>query len=147
MANAGPAPSAGKTRLADRWQRLAHIYHREIWQSAFLKDRSPKGCLFAVLRVVSITLTVVVESRIASRAAALSFSSLLGLGPLIAIAVLVSGFALGNNNDPNLVADSLNRLVKIVAPQIAQYERLTQTANEPNPELVKVINQIIKASK
>ena len=40
-----------KLRLADRWTRLAHIYHREIWQSAFLKDRSLKGYTFAVLRV------------------------------------------------------------------------------------------------
>ena len=111
-----------------------------------MNDTSPKGRLFAVLRAVSITLTVVAEARIASRAAALSFSSLLGLGPLIAIAVLVAGFVLGKN-DSNLVADSLNRIVKVVAPQIAQYERLTQTTNEVNPQLVDVINHIISASR
>ena len=111
-----------------------------------MNDTSPKGRLYAVLRAVSITLTVVAEARIASRAAALSFSSLLGLGPLIAIAVLVAGFVLGKN-DSNLVADSLNRIVKVVAPQIAQYERLTQTTNEVNPQLVDVINHIITASR
>lgn len=111
-----------------------------------MNDTSPKGRLYAVLRAVSITLTVVAEARIASRAAALSFSSLLGLGPLIAIAVLVAGFVLGKN-DSNLVADSLNRIVKVVAPQIAQYERLTQTTNEVNPQLVDVINHIISASR
>ncbi|MSU51312.1 MAG: YihY/virulence factor BrkB family protein, partial [Opitutus sp.] len=90
--------------------------------------------------------TVAFESRIASRAAALSFSSLLGLGPLIAITVLVAGFTLGKN-DSNLVADTLNRMIKVVAPQIAQYEQLTQTANEVNPQLVDVINNIITASR
>lgn len=147
MANAGPPSPTQPLRLVDRWRRLAHIYHREIWQSAFLKDRSPKGRAFAVLRVVSITMTVLGESRVATRAAALSFSSLLGLGPLLAIAVLVSGFALGNQSDPNLVANYLNRIIKIVAPQVAQYEQLTQTPNEPNPQLVGVINDIIKTSK
>jgi membrane protein len=134
-------------RLVDRWARLAHIYQREIWQSAFLKDRSLKGRAFAVMRVASITFTVVVESRVATRAAALSFSSLLGLGPLLAIAVLVAGFALGSNSDPNLVANWLNQIVKLLAPQVAQYEHLTQVANEPNLQLVHVINEIIKASK
>ncbi len=159
-----------KIGLADRWRRLVHIYEREIWQPAYLKDRTFKGCSYAVLRVLSITVTVFIESRIASRAAALSFSSLLGIGPLIAIAVLVAGFALGKN-DPNLVADTLYRMVKVVAPQIAQYESLPPNsteakppdafepgqplptgANQPalakvNPELVDVINKIIAASK
>ena len=146
MANAGPASSARKSGLADRWTRLAHIYRREIWQTSHLRDRSPKGWCFAVLRIVSITITVVLESRIATRAAALSFSSLLGLGPLLAIAVLVSGFAMGEDN-PRLVADTLNRLIKVVAPQIAQYEQLTQTANEVDPQLVQVITNIIGASR
>ena len=146
MAHAGPPSSAPKLRLADRFARLAHIYRREIWQTAFLRDRTLKGSCFAVLRVVSITWTVVYESRIASRAAALSFSSMLGLGPLIAIAVLVAGFALPKD-DPNAIADTLNRLIKLIAPQIAQYEQLTQTANEVDPQLVKVINNIITASR
>ncbi|MEO6246511.1 MAG: YihY/virulence factor BrkB family protein [Opitutaceae bacterium] len=146
MALPGLSPIPKKVGLAARWRRLVQIYQREIWQSTHLKDRSPVGCAYAVLRVISITVTVFFESRIVSRAAALSFSSLLGLGPLIAIAVLVAGFALGKN-DPNLVADTLNRLVKIVAPQIAQYETLTQTANQVNPQLVDVINNIIKSSQ
>lgn len=133
-------------RLADRWARLAHIYHKEIWQSIFLKDRSFKGGCYAVLRVVSITITVLIETRVATRAAALSFSSLLGLGPVLALAVLVAGFALGKN-DPNLVADTLNRMVKVVAPQIEQYENLTESSTEVNPQLVDFLNSIIAAAQ
>jgi membrane protein len=136
-------------RLADRWIRLAHIYHREIWQTASLKERSVKGYTFAILRVVSITITVFVESRIVTRAAALSFSSLLGIGPLIGIAVLVAGFALGGKGETDLVAETLSKLIKIVAPQIQQYEMLTQqTAGEMvDPKLVNVIEQVIGASR
>ncbi|MES2694100.1 MAG: YihY/virulence factor BrkB family protein [Verrucomicrobiota bacterium] len=134
--------------------RLLHIYHREIWQTAFLRDRSLKGRTFAVLRVLSITFTVFGESRIATRAAALSFSSLLGLGPIIALSVLIAGFALGNNSDPYVLAKTLNSLVKLVAPQIAEYERISTTPDaatppgeEPNPELVILLNNIIGAAK
>jgi membrane protein len=146
VAFAGQPPSAGKVRLADRWTRLVHIYQREIWQSAFLEERSVQGWFYAVLRVVSITVTVFNESRIMTRAAALSFSSLLGLGPLLVISVLVAGFALGKN-EPDIVANTLNNLIKLVAPQIAQYEQVTQTANEVNPQLVEIITNIIDSSK
>lgn len=139
-----PAPPV--RRPSGRWARLITIYQREIWLPSQMHSASLKGSTFAVLRVISITITAVFESRIASRAAALSFSSLLGLGPLIAIAVLVAGFVLGKN-DSTLVADTLNRMIKVVAPQIAQYERLTQTTNEVNPQLVDVINNIITASR
>ena len=133
-------------RLADRWTRLVHIYEREIWQSAFLNERSIKGCFYAVLRIVSITVTVFNESRLATRAAALSFSSLLGLGPLLVISVLVAGFALGAN-EADKVANTLNQLIKVIAPQVAQYEQITQTPSEVNPQLVQVITKIIDSSK
>lgn len=142
---AAPGP-----RLADIWPRLVHIYQREIWQSAYLRDRSLKGCTFAVLRVVSITVTVFVESRIATRAAALSFSSILSIGPVIALAVMVSGFALGQN-DPEAraraVADSLHKIITAIAPQIQQYELLTQNKTEVSPGVIDVINQIITSAQ
>ncbi len=110
--------------LAERWRKLTHLYNSEIWQPAYLKDTSLRGRLYAVLRVISITLTGLDDNKAFSRAAALSFSSLLGLGPLVAIAVLVAGFVV-DQNDPHLAANSLNKLIKFVAPQIAEYERIT----------------------
>lgn len=139
---APPATPPRGFRLAGLWARLVHVYQKEIWQTGSLRDRSAKGALYASLRVFSISVTVFLESRIASRAAALSFSSLLGLGPLLAIAMLVAGFALGKN-DPNLVANSLHNILKMIAPQIQQYEMLTQSATDLNPDLVNLINGII----
>lgn len=177
MAETGHRPAKPGVRLADLLPRLAHVYQREIWQTAFLRDRSLKGRAYAVLRVLSITFTVFGESRIATRAAALSFSSVLGIGPIIALSVLIAGFALGgNNDDPYRLAKTLNSLVKLVAPQIAQYEAVATpplpgdpaidpdaaperappapvapapaTPDEkPNPELVILINNIIGAAK
>jgi membrane protein len=108
-------------RLSDVWTRLVHIWQKEIWQSAFLKDRTPKGLTFAALRVISITLTVCNETRVVIRAAALSYSSLLGLGPLLAIAVLVAGFALGGTNSA-AIAKTLDNMLKFVAPQLAELD-------------------------
>lgn len=139
------SPAPGR-RWSDAWPRLVQIYQREIWQPGNLKDHSLRGYCYAVLRVLSITVTVFFETRVVSRAAALGFSSLLGLGPLLAIAVLVAGFALGKN-DPEMVADALNNVLKVVAPQLQTYEYLTQSEAEVNPRLVDIINNIINASR
>lgn len=154
------APAGQPARPPTLRAKLAHIYQRGIWQSAFLDERSLKGRCYAFLRVLSITITVFGESRIASRAAALSFSSLLGLGPIIAITVLVSGFALGNNSNPRLVAETLNRMLKVIAPQIQQYEALDATPAaagqaqvagtadpQVNPQLVDFIDNVVRASR
>ncbi|MDO8540919.1 MAG: YihY/virulence factor BrkB family protein [Opitutaceae bacterium] len=138
--------SPSRLRPSDAWARFAHIYQKEIWKSSSLKERSLRGGVYAVLRVLSITVLVFDKSRLASRAAALSFSSLLGLGPLLAIAFLVAGFALGKD-EPNLVANTLTKILKFVAPQLQQYEYLTQSPTDINPDLVNIINGIIAAAQ
>ncbi|MBC8010066.1 MAG: YihY/virulence factor BrkB family protein [Burkholderiales bacterium] len=105
------------------WQRATQLYTRDIWRNEYLDGRSPRARLYAFLRVVSITLTGINETKTPSRSAALSFATLLGLGPLMAIAVLVAGFVL-DRQDPDLAVNTLNKLIKFVAPQITQYEQL-----------------------
>lgn len=107
-------------RLSERWKTFKRVYQKEIWQPGQLRRLSPLAILYAVLRIFSITWTVFNETKAASRAAALSFSSLLGLGPLVAITVLIAGFTL-NEKDPTLAANTLGRLINFVAPQLGQY--------------------------
>jgi membrane protein len=111
------------------WARLVKLVQKDIWQPAYLSERSPRGAAYALLRVISITLTGLNETRATSRAAALSFSSLLGLGPLIGLAVLIAGFAVGKN-DPDLVAKKLTDLINFVAPQLNQYEALKKSPSD-----------------
>ena len=142
--------------------RLQRLWRHEIWAAALTRDTSPKGRLFALLRVASITLSGLHEMHVAIRAAALSYSSLLALGPLIAIAVLISGIALGNQ-DPALAAQGLNRVISFIAPQVAQYDKAGLAASvptspspspddpavipPPTPEMVQIINTFISSSR
>ena len=136
------APATPPTVLG---ARVSDLWHKEIWLAAHLNDTSPLGWFYAFLRVISITLTVFFETRIFARAAALSFSSMLGLGPLIAIAVLIGGFVLGNNKDPSLVANSIGRVIEKVAPQLQQLSH--PSGDMVNPKLVEVINHIIAGAR
>ncbi|HZP60282.1 MAG TPA: YihY/virulence factor BrkB family protein [Opitutaceae bacterium] len=128
---------------AQRWKKLARIFRKEIWQPAFLTDRSLRGRTYAALRVASITGNGLMENKAASRAAALSFSSLLGLGPLVAIAVLVAGFML-DKNDPNMAVNTLHRLLTFVAPSLSEYEKLSTEGKAP--PLPAAQNDIVSAA-
>lgn len=113
-------------------QRAIDLYQRDIWRHEHLEGRGPRARFYAFLRVVSITLTGMGETKTASRAASLSFSTLLGLGPLMAIAVLVAGFVL-DRQDPDLAVNTLNKLIKFVAPQVTQYEQLEAARASSTP--------------
>ena len=134
-------------RLFDTWRRLVRLYQKEIWQPAYLRDNTPRGWLYAGLRLISITWTVFNETRAASRAAALSYSSLLGLGPLVAIVMLVAGFVL-NSQDPQVLVQSIEKILSYVAPQLSQYQSAQGTAAEStNHELVSLIHGFITGSR
>jgi membrane protein len=127
--------------------RLARLWRKDIWQVSLLTDHSPKGRLYGLLRVVSTTAATFFETKTASRAADLSFSSLLGLGPLVAIGMLVASALFGAPN-PNLAVDALNRLISFVAPQLDQYENLENGGKVAvNPQLVDLINGFIRGAR
>lgn len=142
--------------------RLRQLWEEDIWSASHNREQTFKNRWYALLRVVSITLSGLNELKVTSRAAALSYSSLLGLGPLVAIAVLISGFALGNR-DPAILAQSLNNVIGFLAPQVAQYDQSTgdgpellplttvdldgKVVSTPDSELVKLITQFIASSR
>ncbi|GAB5562763.1 MAG: hypothetical protein SynsKO_44100 [Synoicihabitans sp.] len=91
----------------------------------------------------SITVTGLEENRSASRAAALSFSSLIGLGPIVALGVMIAGF-LVDKEDPNLATDTLNRVLVFVAPQLTQLETIdSDSAGTSSREAEKQITSSI----
>lgn len=151
MSHAGPPAPSLAARIAGLSHHLTHVWKKEIWAPAHLKDTSPRGWFYASLRVVSITWTVFFETKVPSRAAALSFSSLLSLGPLIAIAVLVGGFILGKNDDPNLVANHVGSLLEQVAPQLrslqAAKDANVSVGEAVNPQLVSMLNGFITSAR
>lgn len=151
MAPPGQPPSSHAAPRAGLRAKISGVWRKEIWSAAHLGNPSPLGWFYASLRVVSITWTVFDQTKVAARAAALSFSSLLGLGPLIAIAVLVGGFVLGDNRDPNLVANKLGGIIEKIAPQLQQLNSLNAGDHQPgvavNPDVVSLINGFIAGAR
>ncbi len=105
-----------------QFSALSRLMRVDIWSTDSLRQTNPRGRLHAFLRVLSITVAGLGENRAISRAAALSFSSLIGIGPLIALTMMVAGFTLKDDN-PDLAVEKLNQLIRYIAPQIDLYEQ------------------------
>jgi membrane protein len=127
--------------------RIAALMDREIWLPSHAEDRSLRGRTYALLRVLSILRGTFNETKTASRAADLSFSSMLGLGPITAIAISVASTLFGRRN-PHLAVDMLQRLISFVAPQINQFDAAgAQSGVRVNPALVSLINGFIRGAR
>ena len=142
------------------------LFRFTIWTAESVKDTSIRGRFHAFLRILSITVRGLDENRAASRSAALSFSSLLGLGPIIALATMIAGFMLDDNN-PNLAAETVNRVIQFAVPQMGQLEKANADAHhlpaknappveaevevsgalEVDPGLINFINGFISSSR
>ncbi|MDQ8185434.1 YihY/virulence factor BrkB family protein [Pelagicoccus sp. SDUM812002] len=121
----------------------ARILQREMWRHHGEASSKRRSIAFAVGRVISITASGMKENRLLARAAALSFSSLLGLGPMIALAVMLSGFVL-NQAEPGMAQETIERIVSYIAPQVSLTEG--EAASEETG-LSKLISDFIAASQ
>lgn len=119
-----------KRQLAN-WIQL---FRSQIWTAESVRDKSPRGRFHALLRIISITVRGLEENRATTRSAALSFSSLLGLGPVIALTTMIAGFMLDDSN-PDLAAQTVNRVIQFAVPQMGQLEQVNAESPEIQPEM------------
>lgn len=119
--------SALVSRLRGLPKDTHNFFTHTIWKGELLEDRSARGHWYGLLRMLSITYQGVLDNNLFSRAAALSYYSLIGMGPLVAIVVMVSGFLIkGENSD--LAVNALNKLVLFIAPPVAEYSRMESSS-------------------
>jgi membrane protein len=165
-------PRIEKVRKAIR--RVPGLIGSEIWEASVLSERSLRGRLFAFLRMASITVQGVVRNKIPSQSAALSYFSLIALGPMVAIAIMVSSFIL-RSNETSVAQDTLQRILVFIAPPAAEMMKVEEDGGDDpqhraisgqetgttsgkhsddddshnafNPELVKLINHLVMSAQ
>jgi len=104
---------------------LSHFLNQEIWRSKNLQEHGVRGRVFALLRILSILLNGLSNNRLLSRSAALSYYSLIGMGPLVAIVVMFSGFIL-QRGETDLAANSLQKVLLFIAPTVSELNKLDE---------------------
>ncbi len=109
------------TQARDVVRQAPQVLGKEIWHTKTLEEKGPRAFFFGVLRVMTITVEGVLKNRIPSQAAALSYYTLIALGPLIAIVIMVSGFVVRDNQD-EVATKALTKLIYFIAPSAEQAE-------------------------
>ncbi len=87
------------------------------------------GILF--LRIASITWQGTMDNHLLFRAAALSFYSIIGMGPMIALVVMMTSFLL-QGKDSREAAIIVNRVLTFIAPSVAEDAKICQQKMESN---------------
>lgn len=139
-------------RMKKLVDKASHVRSR-MWDTHPRNQRKSVLWAYATLRVLTITWLGLKENRIVNRAAALSFSTLLGLGPLVAISVLISGIVL-KNTDPDLAANTIYQAIDFITPQADittgdGSPLSTQGESQPsqNDEIKGLVQQFIESSQ
>jgi membrane protein len=121
-----------KTQAATRMVRhTKQVLQEEIWHHDMVADNSPRGKLYAFLRVMSITVRGAMTKKMFSQAAALSYASLMSLGPIVSLAIMLSTFVL-QNHSKEFTTNLLHEVATFIVPSAVIAQNETATA-QPAP--------------
>lgn len=139
----GEVPLSDK--LAQYTDKSRTLFTREIWELEHLGASTLRARLYMLLRILALTWQGVSKNRLPVQSAALTFYSLIGIGPLIALGIMLSSFALEGSDDQNLIVDAITKSIAFAAPQLT----LDIESGEAGlaPELTDIVNNFISAAQ
>jgi len=133
------AVSKGKPTRKGLIQKIRLFVNRDIWDFALDGEPSLAGQRIAFLRVLSISWQGLFENKLFSRAAALSYSSLIALGPLVAIVVFFSSSFV--NTDAEI---QIKRALLFIAPSVQEMVTIEgESKTTANPEMSSALDELI----
>lgn len=116
--------------------------NQDIWELQYLGRKTLRARIYHVLRILTLTWQGLRRNKIPVQAAALTFYSLIGIGPLIALGIMISGFAL-EKGDNQIVIEGIYKAIAFAAPQIALE---SEDGSELSTQMMDMINQFSQAA-
>lgn len=115
------------------------------WSHAALAERGWSGGLKATWRVIATVWHGLKENRLPQQAAALTYYALMSVGPLLALALTVSGFILTRPGAgaENPAKRAIVAAASYVAPHAATTDGRTATLGEMNRELDALVDRLL----
>lgn len=121
------------------------------WSPEALAERGWRGAWKSAWRVIATTWHGVVAHRLPQQSAALTYYTLMSLGPLLGLALTVSGFILSrtDNQQDNPAKRAIVAAVEYAAPQIvakASAQGHHATLGEINKDLDALVDRLLKTA-
>jgi membrane protein len=136
-------PDHGSGR-PDLVRRLKQLIQTDIWEASGSGDSPGTGRWVSLLRILTISWKGLSENRLFSRAAALSYSSLIAMGPLVAIIVILSSSFIQTNAETQI-----KRALLFIAPSLQEMVTLQNDSQDPEmaTALDELLNQIVSGAE
>ena len=110
-----------KKRLQKEVTRARKLVNNDIWESKHLGRETKQARFYHFMRILVLTVQGLRRNNLGLQSAALTFYSLIGIGPLVALGIMISSFILEqtpeNSTNPNQPAE--NRAVEAITRAIA----------------------------
>jgi membrane protein len=118
------------------------------WTPAGLAKRGWRGGLMAAWRVIATTWYGIWDNRLPQQSAALTYYTLMSLGPLLALALTVSGYILSHSDGKrdNPAKQAIVAAVEYVAPQVVAQSAAPgrqATLREINKDLDGLVDRLL----
>jgi len=128
--------------ISDCADRTRNLLGRDIWELEHLGRKTVRARIYHLLRILTLTWQGLRRNKIPVQAAALTFYSLIGIGPLIALGIMISGFALEKGSE-ELILEKIYEAISWAAPQIALE---AGNGNEMETQMLNMISQFSEAA-
>jgi membrane protein len=150
--------SPNKSSSLSLTARLSVLY-RELW----FVEKEPGNTLrehgFRLLRILILAWQGQKRNQLPIQSAALTFYSMIGIGPLVAFSIMISGFLLQKDinatgehagMDDSVVVETITKAITFAAPQVALGEDESNTGGSKTaiaPEVLELINNFSERAK
>lgn len=145
MSAADPSGKPATPTKAPLAARIMGAVREEAWSTESLGDKSLQGRVYAAVRIIGITVKGVVLNKIPLNAAALTYYSLMSLGPILALMLILASTVLQKNHNGNaLLKEKVAEFFHQIAPQTG----VAPVAKDPKAKpsvVVKVASDALKA--
>lgn len=139
-------------RLRDAFSQMLH----ELW--IVEKEHRSRLCEhgFRFLRVLVLAWQGQKRNQLPIQSAALTFYSMIGIGPLVAFSIMVSGFLIDKDMNENstgvadsVIVESITKAIAFAAPQVALSEATesAESKTEIAPEVLELIGNFSNRAK
>ncbi len=151
-----PTTTGWKKRLRKRVKRTRTLIDKDIWESKYLGRKTKQARLYHFMRILVLTFRGLQRNKLAVQSAALTFYSLIGIGPLIALGIMISSFILdqspegtANPNQPaeNRAVQAITKAIAFAAPQLEISADGNADDTSLAPEMTEMINSFIEAAQ
>lgn len=113
-----PDSPAVTQKKSSFFARVVGAVKEDAWSTESLGDKSAQGRFYAAVRVIGITVKGVVLNKIPLNAAALTYYTLMSLGPILALVLVVAGTVIRSQpNGHELLKKAVLDGVHLVVPQ------------------------------